>query len=73
MKKLKTLNDIDINNKKVIIRVDFNVPIKEGIMSELVVDVIDKGYKYYDWNVDSGDAGGAKSKEDIYNNIKLYS
>ena len=26
----KTIRDFDINNKKVIIRVDFNVPIKEG-------------------------------------------
>ena len=25
-----TIKDLDLNNKKVIIRVDFNVPIKEG-------------------------------------------
>ncbi len=28
-----------------------------GIMSELTNEVINKGYKYYDWNVDSEDAG----------------
>ena len=27
---MKTIKDINIDNKKVIIRVDFNVPIKEG-------------------------------------------
>ena len=26
----KTISDIDLNNKKVIIRVDFNVPIKDN-------------------------------------------
>ena len=30
MEKLKTLNDVDITGKKVIIRVDFNVPMEEG-------------------------------------------
>ena len=30
--KMKTIKDLDLNNKKVIIRVDFNVPIKEGII-----------------------------------------
>ena len=42
---------------------------KIGIMGELVREVVDKGYKYFDWNVDSNDAGGAKSKEEIYNNV----
>ena len=27
---MKTIKDMDLNNKKVIIRCDFNVPIKEG-------------------------------------------
>ena len=27
---MKTIRDIDINNKRVIIRCDFNVPIKDG-------------------------------------------
>ena len=29
---MKTIKDFDLNNKKVIIRVDFNVPIKDGII-----------------------------------------
>lgn len=42
---------------------------KKGIMSELTKEVIDKGYRYYDWNVSSGDAGGAKNSDAVYNNV----
>ena len=35
----------------------------KGIMSRLVESVQDKGYQYYDWNVDSGDAAGCNKKE----------
>lgn len=31
---MKTIKDFDLNNKKVIIRVDFNVPIKNGIIED---------------------------------------
>ena len=28
-----------------------------------------EGFKYFDWNVDSDDAGHAKTSDDIYNNV----
>ena len=36
-------------------------------MSRLTKEVINRGYSYYDWNVDSNDAGG-----DGYNSNKIY-
>ena len=42
---------------------------KVGIMTDLTKEVIDLGYRYYDWNVSSGDAGGAKSSDDVYKNV----
>lgn len=41
----------------------------KGIMSFLAGDVIDKGYQYFDWNVDSNDAGGTTNPDQEYNNI----
>lgn len=41
----------------------------EGVMTEITQRIISEGYKYYDWNVDSRDAGGAKTKDDVYNNV----
>lgn len=38
-----------------------------GIMSRLTNEVINRGYTYFDWNVDSNDAGG-----DGYNSNKIY-
>lgn len=38
-----------------------------GIMSRLTKEVINRGYTYYDWNVDSNDAGG-----DGYNSTRIY-
>lgn len=40
-----------------------------GIMSEAVKYVEEQGYTYFDWNVDSRDAGGAKTAEDVFNNV----
>lgn len=41
----------------------------EGIMTEISKKILDEGFKYYDWNVDSEDAGGARTKEDVYENV----
>lgn len=38
-----------------------------GIMSYLTMEVINRGYIYFDWNISSGDAGG-----DIYNSNNIY-
>lgn len=40
-----------------------------GIMSFLTKDVISKGYQYYDWNIDSGDAIYNNSISNIYNTV----
>lgn len=39
-----------------------------GIITRLSNMLKDKGYKYYDWTIDSNDAGGANS-EQIYSNV----
>ena len=39
-------------------------------MTTLTNDLINKGYKYYDWNISSGDAaGGSPTPNQIYNNV----
>ena len=43
--------------------------ITPGIMTTLTGLVLDRGYRYYDWNVSSGDAGGATNKSQVYNNV----
>lgn len=40
-----------------------------GIMSRLVKAVKEQGYHYFDWNVDSRDAGVAKNSTEVYNNV----
>lgn len=40
-----------------------------GIMTILSKEVVSRGYKYFDWNVSSGDAGGAKTSQDVYKNV----
>ena len=41
----------------------------EGIMTTLTQSVEEKGYIYHDWNVDSCDAGGATTPEEVYHNV----
>lgn len=41
----------------------------KGIMTYLTNEVINRGYHYFDWNVSSGDAGGAKNKDDVYKKV----
>ncbi|MDD3341164.1 MAG: polysaccharide deacetylase family protein [Bacilli bacterium] len=43
-----------------------------GIMSKLTKDVLNRGYHYFDWNVDSGDAGecaASGSTKCVYENV----
>ena len=41
-----------------------------GIMSTLTQEVVNRGYKYYDWNISSGDAaGGSPTSTQIKNNV----
>ncbi len=39
-----------------------------GIMSQLSEALFSQGYRYYDWNIDSGDAAGA-NREKVYQNV----
>ena len=41
----------------------------KGIMTTLTKDVVNKGYRYYDWNISSGDAGETTSSSGVYNNV----
>lgn len=40
-----------------------------GIMTRLTKAVQEAGYRYFDWNVDSNDAGGATSADTVYRNV----
>lgn len=40
-----------------------------GIITRLSSMLTEKGYKYYDWNIDSNDAGGANSEQEYANVI----
>jgi len=40
-----------------------------GIMSRLSKEVLNRGYKYYDWNVSSGDAGNTTDPNQVYRNV----
>ena len=40
-----------------------------GIMTRLAANMTEMGYTYFDWNVDSNDAGGAKTADEVFKNI----
>lgn len=41
----------------------------KGIMTRLTKELEMKGYQYFDWNVDSNDAGGAKTADEVFENV----
>lgn len=41
----------------------------EGIMTRITQKVKELGYRYFDWNVSSGDAGDTKNTDKIYSNV----
>lgn len=41
----------------------------KGIMSTLTKEVENRGYKYFDWNVSSGDAGGTTTSDGVFMNV----
>ncbi len=41
----------------------------KGIMTQLAKTVTDLGFQYFDWSVDSKDAGGAKTAEEVFQNV----
>lgn len=40
-----------------------------GVMTAISEKILSEGFKYYDWNVASGDSGDVKTKEGVYNNV----
>lgn len=42
------------------------------IMSTLVSEMERLGYQYFDWNISSGDAGGANSSEQVFVNVASH-
>lgn len=44
----------------------------QGIMTSLAKKVNDEGYRFFDWNVSSEDAGGAYTSTEVYNNVINY-
>lgn len=41
----------------------------KGIMTRLTKRLPELGYQYFDWNVDSYDAGGAKDADEVFDNV----
>lgn len=42
-----------------------------GITTRITQKLIEDGYNYFDWNVDSGDASGKLNKDQIYHNTTM--
>ncbi len=40
-----------------------------GLMSYLTDEVLKRGFRYYDWNIESGDAGSLRDSTAIYKNV----
>lgn len=40
-----------------------------GVVTNASKKLLEAGFKYYDWNVLSGDSGDVKTKEGVYNNV----
>lgn len=40
-----------------------------GVVTNVSKKLLEAGFKYYDWNVASGDSGDVKTKEGVYNNV----
>ena len=38
-------------------------------MTRLTQSTLSKGFKYYDWNISSGDAGETTAADGVYNNV----
>ncbi len=41
----------------------------KGVMTQIAQEMASRGYTYCDWNVSSGDAGGATTEQQIINNV----
>ena len=41
----------------------------KGLMTRMTKKVEEMGYRYFDWNVDSKDAGGAKTASKVFQNV----
>lgn len=41
----------------------------KGIMTTLTQELFNRGYRYYDWNVDSGDASTSNTKDKVYSRV----
>lgn len=41
----------------------------KGIMTRLTQLVTEAGFRYFDWNVDSKDAGGARTADEVFENV----